>query len=302
MSAPGGGRRRRHVEEEHENHERWLVSYADMITVLMALFIVLFAISQVDQQKFTELKTGLAQGFGANSSIPVPGGSSLLPDDGQAPNPTRVDTVAAPQPVDLSGQGEGTAATAGQQAGDARAALEAAAAAEVERLEKVKEQLMAALTASGLQDRVRFRITERGLAAAIVADDVFFASASAEIQPTGLRVLDAMAPTLRDLRQEIAVEGHANHLPISNNSVYPTNWELSAARAASVVRRLADNGGVAPTRMGATGFSDTRPLYPTNTPEALAGNRRVDVIILSDQSPQVRALLPGMAEKYEQGG
>ncbi|GAB2693869.1 flagellar motor protein MotB [Thalassiella azotivora] len=287
-------RRRGGHEEEHENHERWLVSYADMITVLMALFIVLYAMSQVDQAKYVELRNSLAQGFGNDSSSPVPGGTGLLEDSGRQPTPVQEQVGAAPQPIDLTGEGR-TDAGRQEDTGLTQEQLRALAEAEVADLERVKAELEAALAAQGLGDRVRFRITERGLVAAVVADDVFFDSASAAIRPTGLRVLDTIAPVLKQRPEEIAVEGHANHLQITSSAVYPTNWELSAARAASVVRRLVDAGGLAQTRLFATGFSDTRPLYPPQSPEALAGNRRVDLVVVSQQPAQVRVLLPEIA-------
>jgi chemotaxis protein MotB len=288
VSRGGGGRR--HHEEEHENHERWLVSYSDMMTVLMALFIVLFAVSQVDQQKFIELRNGLADGFGQSSSVPVPGGSGLLTDDGIVPNPVQL----------AAGQGSGVA-TAERNAQDVRAQHDAAAA-EISRLRTLQQALEAGLSASGLTDRVRFRVTDRGLVAAIVADDVFFASSSAHIQPTGRHVLEALSPALREVSEEIDVEGHANHLPLTGGGPYPTNWELSTARAASVVRYLVDSGGLNAQRLVASGFADTRPLYPREDSRAVTGNRRVDLVVVSAQPPEVRALLPvAAAEQAEQG-
>ncbi len=290
MSAAGARRGRGGHAEEHENHERWLVSYADMITVLMALFIVLFAISQVDQQKFIELKSGLAEGFGANSATPVTGGSGLLSSPDGVPNPAELMIDAAPRPVDLAVGDDGSEADG---AATARTAL-AAAQAELDRLEEIQRQLETALAAEGLEGRVAFRISERGLVAAVVADDVFFASASAEIEPRGLDVLDAMAPVLDGLPEDVAVEGHANHLRVSGGR-YPTNWELSGARATSVVRHLIDDGGLEPVRLSATGFGDTRPLFPVDDPQALSGNRRVDLVVLDQQSATVRALIPQIA-------
>ncbi len=291
MSAGGArrGRRGGH-EEEHENHERWLVSYADMITVLMALFIVLFAISQVDQQKFIELKSGLAEGFGANSQTPVTGGSGLLSSPDGPPNPAQLMVDAAPSPVNVVDADEGVETDG---AAEARTAIEAAEA-ELDRLQEIQRALEAALAEEGLQDRVAFRISERGLVAAVVADDVFFASASARIEPRGLDVLDAMAPVLRSLPEDVAVEGHANHLRITGGQ-FPTNWELSGARATSVVRHLIDAGGLEPTRLSATGYGDTRPLFPVDDERALSGNRRVDLVVLDQQPATVRALIPQIA-------
>ncbi len=293
MSTAARGRSRGHDEEEHENHERWLVSYADMITVLMALFIVLFAISQVDQQKFIQLKTGLADGYGANSQVPIPGGSGLLDAAGTALNPANLELDAAPEPVNLMDAAEGADGGKARERRKTEALL-AAAQAEVDRLAAIQAELEAALSAEGLGDRVRFRVTERGLVAAVVADDVFFESASADLQPTGARVLDAVEPVLAALPEEIAVEGHANHLKISS-SRYPTNWELSSARATTVVRRLLDKG-LPPERLSATGFGEARPLYRINDSRAIAGNRRVDLVIVDQQPAAVRALIPQLAQ------
>jgi chemotaxis protein MotB len=276
-----GGRRGSH-EEEHENHERWLVSYADMITVLMALFIVLFAISQVDQQKFIELRNGLAESSGHSASMPVPGGTGLLNTDGVVPNPVQL----------AAGQEPGVAPAERDNAAEAQ---HDAAVAEASRLLELQKSLEAGLAAEGLSERVRFRITERGLVAAIVADDVFFASASAQIQPTGRRVLDALAPSLRETSEEIDVEGHANHLALTGSRLYPTNWELSTARAAGVVRYFIDAGGLPAERLVASGFGDARPLYPRDDPQAVTGNRRVDLVIASQRPADVRALLPIVA-------
>jgi chemotaxis protein MotB len=280
-------RKRRGYEEEHENHERWLVSYADMITVLMALFIVLFAISQVDQHKFIELRNGLANGFGTSAAVPVSGGTGVLPTDGIVPAPVQLN----------AGTGPGVAPAERTDA-DASAQRLRAAKAEVERLLKIRDTLKADLERQKLHDRVRFRITERGLVAAVIADDVFFANASAQIQPTGKRVLDAIAPTLNTLPEHLDVEGHANHLKMTGGA-YPTNWELSTARAASVVRHLIDSGRLTPTRLTASGFGDTRPLYAPDHPDALTGNRRVDLVVVSEQPSEVRSLLPLLAADVE---
>jgi chemotaxis protein MotB len=107
-------------------------------------------------------------------------------------------------------------------------------------------------------------------------------------------VLQAVDPTIRDLPNPIAVEGHANHLTITS-SLYPTNWELSGARAAGVVRWLAGPGGIPVRRLSATGYGSSRPLYPVSDPRSIRFNRRVDLVLVSNQPPEVRALLPKLA-------
>ncbi|SDQ19901.1 flagellar motor protein MotB [Quadrisphaera sp. DSM 44207] len=283
-----GRARRGGHEEEHENHERWAVSYGDMMTVLMALFLVLFAMSNVDQAKYEALKASLAVGFG-NAALPVAGGDSVIEASSGEPNPVEIVRSASgievgAAPEQASGAGSGAPESA-----------EIAARAEASRLVEIREQLEEALAAQSLSDRASLTITERGLVVTVVADEIFFADASAAIQPTGLRVVDAVAPVLAGLPEDVAVEGHANHLALTPSAAYPTNWELSAARATAVLRRLESPGGVVGERLEAVGLGQTHPLYDPADPRAIEGNRRVDVVVLSDQPADVRALVPAFA-------
>ncbi|MCC2334161.1 OmpA/MotB family protein [Cellulomonas wangsupingiae] len=291
MSA--GRRRRRVEEEEHVNHERWLVSYSDMITVLMALFIVLFAISQVDQEKYIALSKSLAAGFG-DGEVTV-STSTLDGSDG---------VLDGLRPQDLEARGEGTAGLVeadrglGQQGKDPAPVASvdpqvlAAAQAEAAHLEEVRAALRAALLAQGLDSVVQMRIDERGLVLGLVADDVFFAPASAELTVTARQVLDVAAPTLVSLAEQVTIEGHANVLPVGGR--YPTNWELSADRATQVLRHLVERDAMPPGRVSAVGYGDARPIAPGMDEASLAVNRRVDLVLLSDAPENVRALLPAV--------
>jgi chemotaxis protein MotB len=291
----GHGARRRPRgghEEEHENTERWLLSYSDMITVLMALFIVLFAISQVDQSKYDALRTSLAAGFGHPVVSVISGGQGALTGG----------TSARPVSVDLAGDaGLGheapgrspTAAPTSDAKDGVDAAVLAAAKAEVAHLDALQAEITAKLAAMGLADRVRFRMDVRGLIMGLVADDVFFANGSADLTDTARQVLDGAAPVLASIPEQISIEGHANILPVSGR--YATNWELSADRATQVLRRLVEADGVAPVRIMSIGFGDARPLVEGSTPAALNANRRVDLVVLSSAPEQVRALLPALA-------
>jgi chemotaxis protein MotB len=293
----GGARRRRrkggHHEEEHENHERWLVSYADMMTLLMALFLVMFAMSTVDKVKFEQLADGLADGFGKPEYAPLDGGDGILQVGDDEVDPVPLDALSLAIPAVDPG------AMPGDLADDATdppaATLEARARAEAARLADIAEAADAGLAAAGLSGRARYRVDERGLVIALVTDGVLFRNGSAVLEPQGLRVLDAVAPALRDLPQAIDVEGHANHLPLRAGSTYPSNWELSAARAASVVRHLIEADGLAADRLSAVGYSDTRPWVPPDEPAAVEQNRRVDIVVVSTEAPQVRELLPAVA-------
>ncbi|MGY1727577.1 flagellar motor protein MotB [Geodermatophilus sp. SYSU D01062] len=291
MSAGGhGGKRRakKHEEEEHENHERWLVSYADMMTLLLVLFVVLFAMSQVDKEKFAALASGLSEAFGAPvsalSSAGTNSDASVLDSLDAA-----VDVQLPPAPAAESDVDAAAAQAAAQEAAN----VAAEARAEYDQLAAARDAIDAALAAAGHAGTARYEIDERGLTVHIVSDPVLFGPEEATLQPQGRTILDAVAPTLAALPNDLAIEGHANSLPVTPGGPWPSNWELSAYRATTVVRYLAA-AGVPQDRMSGTGYSDTRPVVPANDPDALSLNRRVDVVVLSDASAEARELLPGL--------
>ncbi|SDN43885.1 flagellar motor protein MotB [Geodermatophilus sp. DSM 45219] len=299
MSSGGHGRRRgkKHEEEEHENHERWLVSYADMMTLLLVLFVVLYAMSQVDKQKFAQLASGLSDAFGTPVSVipaPTPDGEPL---DGL---PGAIDIASAIAPEQTVEQAEVDAAAAAAALAEAQQ-VAAEAQAQYEDLSEIRDQLDAALTAAGYAGAARYEIDERGLVVHIVADQVLFDAEEAVLRPEGRAILDAVAPTLSGLPNDLNVEGHANHLPVTLGGMWPSNWELSAYRATTVVRYLAD-GGVPQDRLVANGYSDTRPLVATTDPEAIGVNRRVDVVVMSTASAEANDLLPGLDAGTPQEG
>lgn len=288
----GGGRRKRRDahEEEHENHERWAVSYADMMTVLVGLFIVMYAISQVDQTKFEQLRQSLAIGFGNQAPSMLEGSTGALTGVEQIEiTPELTDDVTSRGELIVAARPGGGDADLSEEERELREAI-----VEYERLEAVAHRVAGALADKGLGDRVRFRVTERGLIIGMVADDVFFSAESADLTRTAKRVLDAIAPVLAPLPDEVSVEGHANILPVTGR--YATNWELSSDRATQVLRRLVEVGGVAPDRIAAVGYGDARPLQDSAL-DPLEGNRRVDVVVLSGVPEDVRALLPRIAEE-----
>ncbi|MGY1815451.1 flagellar motor protein MotB [Blastococcus sp. SYSU D00820] len=293
----GGSRRKKHEEhEEHENHERWMVSYADMMTLLLVLFIVLYAMSQVDKDKFAALASGLSDAFGTPVSVipqATPEGSVL---DGL---PGAIDVASSIPPDPTVEQAEVDAAAA-QAAQAAARQVSAEAQTQYAQLDGVREQLDQALSAAGFAGAARYEIDERGLVVHIVSDPVLFDAEEADLRPEGRAILDAIAPTLAGLTHQLAVEGHANHLPVTPGGQWPSNWELSAYRATTVVRYLAGDG-VPQERMAGTGYSDTRPLVPITDPNALALNRRVDIVVLSTASAEANELLPGL-EAAAQGG
>jgi chemotaxis protein MotB len=292
----GGGRRaKKHEEEEHENHERWMVSYADMVTLLLVLFIVLYAMSQVDKDKFAALASGLSETFGN----PITVMTSTTPDGAVLDGlPGAVDIASALPPDTTVAKAEVDAAAA-QAALERAARVSAEAQGAYQELAAARAQLEQALEEAGYAGAARFEIDERGLVVHIVADAVLFDAEEAVLRPEGAAILGAVAPTLAGLPNVLRVEGHANHLPVTAGGPWPSNWELSNWRASTVLRYLAGEG-VPETTMSAAGYSSTKPLVPITDPTALNVNRRVDVVVLSTASSEANALLPGIDATHQE--
>ncbi|MDQ4007478.1 MAG: OmpA family protein [Actinomycetota bacterium] len=283
-----GGRRGKRVhEEEHENHERWLVSYADMVTLLMVMFIVMFAISQVDEKRFNALKEGLAAGFGQSVSV-MTGSDAAMEQPGIAPIPP-----VAPSEFDASLEADTRIRVS--EAVDEAAQLAnqrryAEAAAEVDRLEGIRKRLLDALRAHGLQADVRMAIDGRGLTVSLVSRHIVFAPNLATLTPRGERVLDVLAPPLRDLPDPLQIDGHTNQVPVKPK-FYPTDWELSSARAITVLRHLNESGAVPAPRLSAAAYGHERPLIDPSRSGSQRLNKRVDIVVLSGAPAETRALL-----------
>ena len=280
-------RHRRGHEEEHENHERWLVTYADMVTLLMVLFIVMFAMSQVDQKKFNALKDGLAAGFGQSTSI-LDGSSNILEQPGTAvAAPIAPDTVSADLPPAEQAAVQRATARIQRMAGDRTAA---AAQNEATRLSGVMAKLSKVLKAHGLQDDVTAKIDERGLVVSLVSRHVTFEPDLASLSARGKEVLDVMAPVLRDLREPLQIDGHTNQVKVKPR-YFASDWELSSARAITVLRYLGESEGVPERRMSAAAYGHLRPLVDPRKPGSQEVNKRVDIVVVSTLPSDSRALL-----------
>jgi chemotaxis protein MotB len=303
VSSGGHGRRcrRRHEEEEHENHERWLVSYADMLTLLFCLFVVLYAMSQVDKAKFAALASGLSHSFGT----PVSANDSSTGSQASV-------LTGLPNAVDIAaGVGETTNSQGlSKQQVDAAAAqaalqraqnVEAEARKAYDQLAAARAQIDQALVRSGYKGAATYQIDQRGLVVHVVADNVLFDSAQATLRPQGAKLLDAVAPTIQGLPNQVRVEGHANIEPVAPRGPWPSNWELSAYRATTVLRHLTGDGVPEP-RLSAAGYGSTQPLVPYTDPQAMNLNRRVDIVVLSTASPEANDQLAGMDAGSSQKG
>ncbi|HEX7106896.1 MAG TPA: flagellar motor protein MotB [Acidothermaceae bacterium] len=277
MSTPKPRRRGHRGGEEHEEHEgnleRWLLTYADMITLLMVLFIVLFAISVVDKKKFAALADGLSHQFGATNKV-LPAGTGVI-DGGQTSNHDQGQLANNPaQPLSPIDQVE--ISKQRQQQIQKENLLKQ----EQQTLLNAKQQIEAALQAKGLQNSASFKLTSRGLVVSIVTDQVLFDTGKADLKPVGQQVLDAVAPALLKLPNDISIEGHTDNVPITGG-LFASNWELSAVRATTVLRYLMAHDGLQADRMSATGYADTKPVAPNDSAAHQAQNRRVELVVLS---------------------
>jgi chemotaxis protein MotB len=301
-------RPKKHSEEGHEegaSTERWLLTYADMITLLMVLFIVLFAMGQTDIRKFNAFKDSFHQLQQQSQANAPPGGPGILSQPSaialSEQNPyAKLDSSSATSASgkaengqDSSGQAANGQSNPGQaQRANSQSAQQLsdqaftggvsakAAAAEKIALNKALLAMERALEKAGLASEVDFTFDQRGLVVTILTDEILFPLDSAQLQPEGVRIINAIAPVLAALPNQIDVEGDTDDQPITGGP-YASNWALSAARAVAVVQDLISDHGIDPDRLEATGNSDTRPVVPNNTPQHRAENRRVEIVIFS---------------------
>ncbi len=287
MAGHGRGRRGRGAHAEHENDERWLLTYADMITLLMALFMVLFSISSVNISKYQTLQQSLKAAF--SGSI-LPGGRSIMQSGSQSTTAHTPATAEIPSlvPLNPTAASKANPTIASSKAASAaslnskqlEAALNSMSAALKEQasLAALKQKLDAYAKEHGLSHDVQTVIDRRGLVVRVLTDQLLFASGQATLQPVGFPLLNEVAQLLNvDKSHPITVEGHTDNVPISS-SQYPSNWELSTDRATTVVRYLIAKG-VNRERLGAVGYADLHPIASNATAAGRARNRRVEIVL-----------------------
>jgi chemotaxis protein MotB len=264
-----GGKHEEHEEhEEHVNHEAWVIPYADMLTLLMALFLVLFAIGRTDLEKFKKLAESFRSQFGNGDSaqvISIGGGTGDSPLDGGT-GVLSEDGANADTPVEVKAA---LAEYVKKQAEDAK-----------EGLQDVEDAIAQQAGQANLADKLAFRFEGRGLVLSLVNDGVLFKAGDATLQPGGMEVLQLVMSSLQDIPNNLSIEGHTDSRPISNNR-FASNWELSTTRATSVLRYMEEQG-FAKGRLSASGYGDTRPVAGNDTAEGQAQNRRVEIVIESD--------------------
>jgi chemotaxis protein MotB len=269
-------RHKKHHHEEHENHERWLVSGYDMMTLLFAVFVVLFAISSTNVSKVKELTKSLQEAF----SGPVLSGGKAMMDRG---NQSEAEKSSPTSPVPALSPSEAVAAkmkgtVTQDEASDAAKRAAQVAAKEEQDFQALKRRIDKLVKDAGLQQKVSTTVEDRGLKVRLLTDRLLFNSGSAEINPVAFTPLDSIGRIIAGEREHpVQVEGHTDDRPI-RTSQYPSNWQLSGARAAAVVQRLV-GVGVAPRRTALGGYASTEPVTSNKSSAGRARNRRVEIIL-----------------------
>jgi chemotaxis protein MotB len=293
MSNSRGAKREHHEEhEEHVNHEAWVIPYADVLTLLMALFLVLFALGQTDEEKATEAAESFRRELGVGAPFDLGGGAgplsgagaSVLEGAGPAPLSNEPPTAAPP---DTSEPKEAEIVVLDPIGDNATElddptfeAVEGADELLGDPLSVVEEMVRQQAEGTGLLESIGFRREARGLVVTIVTDKVLFDPGRADVQPGGEVILGVVANALAQIPNGVVVEGHTDSRPIST-AQYPSNWELSTARATSVLRYLTEERGLTAGRIAASGYADTRPVADGTDAASLAQNRRVEIVVLA---------------------
>lgn len=232
--------RRRNAHAIHDNHERWLLTYADLITLLLAFFIVMYSMSRIDAKKFGAMSSALSGALdGRQLALREKEAFAKLQDE------------EAGGPFDTG------------------------------RLRLMWEDIQQIVEGADLGDAVTSEVTERGLVIHIM-EGALFEEAKADLTDGARAVLRVISDKIRESGNQVRIEGHTDPRPI-HTSKFPSNWELSTARATSVLRFMVDSIGVEPGRISALGFGEFRPMVPNDSPGNMAQNRRVDIVILSEK-------------------
>lgn len=256
---------RRKKAESHPNHERWLISYGDFVTLLFALFVVLFASSQVDKRKVGKIALAIQVAFqqlgifeSSNSRMPLSQTEPMPFSDVQmVENETRTTSLSRvvaptsgqPSPVDA-----------------------------LWHVARIKTELEKALAPQIKRHEVRMHSTKEGLV--ISLEEIgFFDSGSAALKPNALPALGKIASILSSEPEDLRIEGHTDNIPI-HNAQFASNWELSTARATRVLNLLITRFNISPDRLSAAGYAQYHPVASNDTVAGRAMNRRVDIVVL----------------------
>ena len=281
---------RKHKHEEHANHEAWAIPYGDLVTLLLALFVVMYAVSSVNEGKFRVLAESMAEAFGGapRSITPIQVGEKISKGADSSQKMSVMPTPALPQalggvmrslsnPRVLNGSLKSNLAQ--HQTNESGNTGYAQSQRDLKRMGDEIKRAMGSLIGKQL---IIVRSTELWLEVEIKAD-ILFSSGSARASNSALPVLHKLAGILKPFPNSIRVEGYTDNLPIST-AAFPSNWELSGARAADVVRLFAEQG-IAPKRLIVTGLGEYSPVADNTTAAGRNRNRRVVLVVVADQDP-----------------
>ncbi|MDD2484855.1 MAG: OmpA family protein, partial [Eubacteriales bacterium] len=229
----------------------WLLTYSDLITLLMVFFVIMYAMSNVDAEKYQRLSTSLSSAFLSEEQL-----AEVL-SEADADSETQTESEIPAEKAD-------------DEQGNTDAQDLEAVAAEVKKMLKEKS----------LEADVSVSIAERGVVISLT-NTVVFESGKADIKPNFRSLLAQLGATVKDVDNYIRIEGNTDNVPM-NSAQFASNWELSVARATQVVRLLINDSGVNPQKISAIGYGEYRPKVPNDTPEHRAQNRRVDIVLLRD--------------------
>jgi chemotaxis protein MotB len=274
---------RRHRHEEHENHERWLVSYADFITLLFAFFVVMYAISSVNEGKYRVLSDSLENTFGESppqTLEPIQVGELARMPEVDLADP-HADRKESSEPPIIKLEGPGLKPVPIQD-GDPGAVNEQR---KQKNIDRIAEELTQALSPLIEAELIEVRKKDKWVEVEMKSH-VLFEIGSARLSATAIPLLGRLAQVLSRFGNPIRVEGFTDDIPIST-PVYPSNWELSAARAASVVN-LFSTQSIYPERMAAIGYGEQRPIADNNTNEGRQKNRRVVIVVSAEETARQR--------------
>jgi chemotaxis protein MotB len=255
---------RKKEPEKAPNHERWLVSYADFITLLFAVFVVLYSMSQTDKQKVEALIQSLRESFGYTKTSTPAQQLNMLESSDISPIPSLKPEIVNPGPRASAGKGKSRA--------------------EEKDFREIKTSIDAYLLKHGAQEKVSTEISKRGLVISL-KEAGFFDSGKSIVKEISFPLLGKIAQSVGQYSNPIRVEGHTDNDPI-HSAAFPSNWELSTSRATNIVHYLIDHYQFEPSRISAAGYGEYRPVAENSTSEGKGKNRRVDIVMLSSESEQ----------------
>ena len=262
-------------KKKHDEHidESWLIPYADILTLLLALFIVLFASSQIDQKKFE----AVAESFASE----LDGGTGIL--DSNSPTDMEDDGTSSqiPSIIDQEVEKDDTETEPGA-GGDSDVEIDATelytAAQDQKELEQMQQAFQEFAEENGIESRVTTELDDRGLVVKL-REGVLYESGSADLNGDAAKLAREISQMFEsEVPRTIYIEGHTDNVP-TNQLEYPTNWELSSARAINFMKIILENSELDPRKFSATGYGEYRPIASNETAQGKAENRRVEIVI-----------------------